>query len=508
MNITHAYVDKGFVNPRRSPPELIRKFNLHEENDATGLFWQQKDQSIKVPGQLFFVPGEGVKLVLDGAFGEGPKRYESFPIINGMLSNGTNCTLFSPQGYVDQYYSNNKALVTILYSPFFVGGGCFHSEENFEINLLDVQFSHLEKWFDPPFDLISNLDSSELLMCFKPENVDVNVEWKGDSYQISTFCKRRIPLGPGDSETTFNYEYRFHIKSSKQNPASKLVEIASILRECLMFLVGTGVYTLSIAAVKDHLSLPEEQKFYHIFTGVDVPSYIRTDDSLFNTRYRSFHGQFEKTVQCWFENRERLSVVIDTYKEILLNDGASEQSVFIKIIQTLEHFHGIIFEKNKYCSKNEWEDFINWFEDNTPLPNDECQTKYISISKLVEMREIVLKRISGFNSLSLRTRLEDLFNGIKGDCLWPAIGNPDNPRDHVSKLISGIENTRHYYTHFRASLQKNILINEDLEQCTALLWGVMTFYLGYILNIPEKIIDEITFQSTRAMFVVSRYKKL
>ncbi len=246
-----------------------------------------------------------------------------------------------------------------------------------------------------------------------------------------------------------------------------------------------------------------------IYLGVDVPSYIRTDSSLYCTRYDKFKDHFSEFIKRWFENRSKLDVVINSYKEILLNDGVYEDSLFLRIVQTLEHFHGIVFDKkNKYCSKTEWEAFVDWFQKNTPEPDKTDLDCNMPLEKLKSLREITLNRISGLNSLTLRSRLENLFDGVQSGCLWPAIDNPNEPRQHIKKIIQEIEDTRNYLTHYRQKLKSKRVVDRDLERNTALLWGLMAYWIGKFLKIPETILDDIAFQSTRAMFLTGRRTKL
>jgi len=193
----------------------------------------------------------------------------------------------------------------------------------------------------------------------------------------------------------------------------------------------------------------------------------------------------------------------------LLNDGAYEDSLFLRIVQTLEHLHEIVFDKaNRYCSKTEWKAFINWFQNNTPEPNKSDLGCNIPLEKLKSLREITLNRISSLNSLTLRSRLENLFDGVQGGCLWPAIGNPNDPRQRIKEIINEIEDTRNYLTHYRQELKSKRALDRDLERNTALLWGLTAYWIGKSLNLPEKELNDIAFQSTRAMFLIGKRTKL
>jgi len=511
MEITHVPVEWGFLSPKRPPPKAFKNYKLHKEFDTTGEFWIPSNENEKISGQLFFIPGDGTRLLLNGSFQGGPKRKTSFAVLNGRLAKGTPCTLLDVWGHVNAYGLNPCHYITDLHCKLFIIGGNFTKEDDIVIDFLDVQLSHVEKWFNGPYDLITNMDSSEHLMCFQPDEASANIIWQEKHCKLDAFCSRSVPLGVGPNETKFKYAYRFHLSSKKKYNISWFFEVASILRECFIYLIGTGIYTLEMVAMEDHEQKSENDsgpKQYMIFFGVDVPSYIRTDASLYCTRYDNFKEHFPKFIEKWFENRSKLSVVINTYKEILLNDGAYEENIFLRIVQTLEHLHGIAFNKNKYCSKSEWKAFVSWFQKNTPVPDKADLDGNIEPEKLYKLRDITLNRITSLNSLTLRSRLENLFDGVQGGCLWPAIGNPNDPHQRIQEIINEIEDTRNYLTHYRQSLKSIRSRDKELERNTALLWGLLTYWIGKILNMPEKILSEITFQSTRAMFLVGKRTKL
>ncbi|NQU03677.1 MAG: hypothetical protein HQ589_05970 [Syntrophaceae bacterium] len=512
MEITHVPVEWGFLSPKRPPPDAFKNFRLHKEFNTTGEFWRPSNETESISGQIFFIPGGGAQLFLNGSFEGGPKRKTSFSALNGRLAKGAPCTLIDVWGHVNAYGLNPIHYITDLHCKLFIVGGQFTREDDINIDFLDVQFSHVEKWFNSPYDLIINRDSSEYLMCFQPDEAQANIIWQGKQCKIDLFCSRTVPFGAGPSETKFKYAYRFHLSSKEKYHISWFFEVASTLRECFIYLIGTGIYTLEVIGIENYSQDSDskpELKQYMMYLDVDVPSYIRTDASLYSTRYDNFKDHFAGFIEKWFDNRSKLAVVINTYKEILLNDGAFEENIFLRIVQTLEHLHGIAFDKTtKYCSTSEWKAFVSWFKKNTPVPDKVSLDYNIGLDKLNNLREITLNRIASLNSLTLRSRLETLFDGVQGGCLWPAIDNPNKPRQRIKEIIKEIEDTRHYLTHYRKNLKSKISKDRELERNTALLWGLLTYWIGKILNLPEEVLSEMTFQSTRAMFLVGKRTKL
>ncbi|MDY6894378.1 MAG: hypothetical protein SVO01_03020 [Thermotogota bacterium] len=152
--------------------------------------------------------------------------------------------------------------------------------------------------------------------------------------------------------------------------------------------------------------------------------------------------------------------------------------------------------------------FVSWFQNNTPEPDKADLDCAIPLEKLKSLREITLNQMTSLNSLTLRSRLENLFDGVQGGCLWPAIDNPNKPRQRIKEIIKEIEDTRNYLTHYRQKLKSKRAVDRDLERNTALLWGLLTYWMGKMLKLPETVLSDIAFQSTRAMFLIGKRTKL
>ncbi len=506
MHISHKPVEWGFLSYRRPAPKALKDYSLYKEFDTSGTFWRVDNPTHTISGRLSFVPGSSLVLSLDGSFNEGPHRSVSFPILQGRLSTGTPCTLLYCWGHVNAYQRNRSYFITELHSEYLLLGALYKNEKDIKIRLLDLQFSHLENWFDWPYKLIHGKDSSEILMRYNPNSLSTVVKHKGTECKIDVFCSRTTPLGAGPSKTSFEYGYRLHLSTKVETSIHWFLEVASILRESFLYLVGTGIYTLDIHAAED---LPKKRqdgtwpRTLKIYMGVDVPSVIRTDSSLYCTTYNKFKEHYPNFLANWFANRQDLSVVIDTYKETLLNDGAYGENIFLRLVQTLEHLHGLAFEgKTKYCRKEQWRKFTEWLDKNA-LEIEGNDGDHQSEDRQ-PLRDIILRRISNLNELSLKSRIENLIYGVPGSLLMPILNNPKDAKKATSKLITEIDNTRNYLTHFRRSAKKRAALGKDLEENTAILWAILSYWLGKLLNLEDKVLSDISFQAKRAMFLVGR----
>jgi hypothetical protein len=275
MEVTHHYPEWGFFSPHRPPPEAFKDFKLHQEFNITGEFWRPSNENQKIPGQLFFIPGFGVRLLLNGSFQDWPKSKESFPVLNGGLAKGIPCTLLDAWGHVNTYGLEPCHYVAELFCKLLITGGIFYEDDDINISSMDVHLSHVDNWFNSPYELKINKEVTECLMCFQPDEARADILWKDKQCKIVAYCARTVPLRAGSNETKFSYAYRFHISSKGKCHYSWFFEVASILRECFLYLIGSGIYTLDMIATMDceqkDLEGPRTKK-YGFFIAVDVPS--------------------------------------------------------------------------------------------------------------------------------------------------------------------------------------------------------------------------------------------
>ena len=92
---------------------------------------------------------------------------------------------------------------------------------------------------------------------------------------------------------------------------------------------------------------------------MDVPAILRLDAYYFSTNYDNVRRSLAKFLRTWFARAPELNVVTKAYAETLLNNGAYEESIFLSVVQTLEHFESIVFPKRStYFVRHEWEAFL------------------------------------------------------------------------------------------------------------------------------------------------------
>src|SRR5689334_21268235 len=97
----------GFISSARKAPPILEGKELFTEWEAAGHFWLPDRPEEKLWGNLTFAPGGGINVVLEGSFwGESGHGGEGIKcaVLNGVLFNGSHCTVFDSICYVESYF--------------------------------------------------------------------------------------------------------------------------------------------------------------------------------------------------------------------------------------------------------------------------------------------------------------------------------------------------------------------------------------------------------------------
>lgn len=330
----------------------------------------------------------------------------------------------------------------------------------------------------------------------------MDISYNSVEFKINTFCSRTIPFECSEKGIEFNYQYHIYIEPSNPQDYDWFYDVLVILREFFTFIIGKGAYTLDIRGFYSNNSdekcnLKNE---ISIFIPVVIPKTLYSDSHYITTRYNDIKDKIQDVMKYWFFNYDKIKIITSTYRKILTHEGESVRNIFMQVVQNLEHFHGVIFpNESKYLTKSKWEEFIDWLSEN--LPNDLFVTDDREVEK---SRDIIIQRISSLNKLSLRSRLEQIFNSVSRVELMPLINNPSDSKKAIENLIKKIQDNRNYYTHYDKKLKRNQISRKDLEEVTSICWSVLTYILAKKIGFNDKYSGEMAYNSKMAMFLISR----
>lgn len=172
----------------------------------------------------------------------------------------------------------------------------------------------------------------------------------------------------------------------------------------------------------------------------------------------------------WFQKEQVLRPVYDLLLSTIYSPGQYVQSTFLSLAQALESFHRRVYE-GKYVSEEEYSSVRSALADAIPASMDRKLS-----AKLRTMLQYG-------NELSLKSRLEYLFDGIRRDHL-DNLSRTDDPRQFIRLIVD----IRNYLTHYEG--RKPSILASTVEmynlnrRMTALLMLLIFKYLG----IPEDLI--------------------
>ena len=357
----------GFMSSARKPPPVFEDYILMREFKDTGRFWLPKKAGEKLWGRLHYLPGDVTSITLDGNISRNPIGLGNLhiPELHGVLSTGAHVVLKDLWGDVETFMGEEYHFRTNLHSPLFLFGlpterATSHFEE------VSVKFSHLADWFDRPLRVERQGTGFEkMLVAFEPDEFSVYTELEGRHLKVSTFCEHTTPIMADNKGVEFSYSYKLIISPEDSQPLDWYLHAIAVLRPLFMLLLGNGVYTLEIKAF---CSIDEDPNPVHVFPRVTVPQLVRIGETKFSVRHEAVRNDLEVLLREWFAKEKILRVIRGALTDLLTVDGLTPEAVFTRIVQTMEHFHGVVSEeKGRYVAKRTWRKFCVWLDEVDPI---------------------------------------------------------------------------------------------------------------------------------------------
>jgi len=178
----------------------------------------------------------------------------------------------------------------------------------------------------------------------------------------------------------------------------------------------------------------------------------------------------ETLFENWFQKEEVLRPVYDLLLSTVYSPGQHVQSTFLSLAQALESFHRRVHGGN-YLSEEGYSSIKNALIAAIPAGIDEKLS-----GKLKAMLQYA-------NELSLKSRLDDLLEGIRRDHLDNLAGT-DDPRRFVRSLVDIRNYLTHYGEHKPSILESTTEMYNLNRRLTALLLLLILKYLG----LPEDFV--------------------
>jgi hypothetical protein len=489
----------GFMSSARKPPPALENYTLMREFKETGRFWLPEATAERLWGRLHYLPGDSTNITLDGNISRlpvGPGNLR-FTELHGELSTGEPVVLKDLWGDVETFGEDQHFRTNLHAQIFLYGLPAERATGHFK--QVWVEFSHLAEWFERPLR-VERQDAGlkNMLVIFEPDEFAVPTEFEGWPLKVTTFCERTIPIGASTKGVEFTYSYKLIIAPDDPQPLDWHLRAIAVLRSLFMLLLGNGVYTLEIKAFG---SSNEMTSPVHVFPRVTVPLVVRLEDNQFYVRHETVRNDLGVLAREWFAKEEILRVIRGSLIDLLTVDGLTPEAVFTRIVQTMEHLHGVVSEeKGRYVAKRTWRRFCAWLDE--VFPGKPGVDDSEELKELKTHREPLIGQIRGVNSLTFRSRLRSLFDRVPGRELMPLLDNPGNPDAYLDEFLRRVEATRNYLTHFSSKLKADAFDGKDLERAALQCWAVLLFNISFFLGVREEVAGEIAWAGRKSMFLV------
>jgi hypothetical protein len=495
----------GFVTARRKPPEELSKYPLYTDFQATGRFWLPEAPEQTWWGQVLFRPGDAVCVTLDDPpWLSAPDGGIEVSVLLGRLSDGTPCTMLDGRALVETHYRERPYHLATVFGRYFIGGVHLAGIDDPQMTSAYCQFTHLNEWFGSPYQVNHDDDRTRSVLWFQPSEFTLQLEAQGVPFELCSFCRRSVPWEMMSRGDQWSYDYCLYIRPTSPQGLAWFLSTAATVRRCMIFLIGCAIYTPDLTPCFVNRSNEAESDSFpgFLMQAVDIPSFIRTHALYCSTTYGAIAQIFPQVVSAWFRQEQQLNIVMRAYAETLLNDGAYEESVFLGVVQVLEHFHALLFpRKVTYFERLVWKAFLVKLGDF--IPSALVETGGLKPEGTRKKTELLLNRIRYLNQVSLQTKLTDLLEMLGFD-FTPILDNPDDLDVAVKKFARKVTATRHFLTHYSQKQARQAFSEADLRRATSSCWAILTYWLAWRLGIGEDLAGKMALKAKSAMFLTAQ----
>lgn len=510
MRISTSFEMSGFAVSARTAPKELADAPLMKPLEATGRFWLPGIMDKQISGNLYYAPGRDTSVITQGSFFgsrySGAQRHE--PAIHGQLFNGAPCTLLNASiyenGYLTEDGPEDHLWLEIFGKSLILGVHAVPTEE-LPLKDVSVQFSHLDQWFDNPYEISRQKGQSEIATVkFILPEVLLPFLSGGRQATVRVDCLRGIPSSIPANDVSWTFAHQLLITPEQPAPLSWFITAVASLRRFFTFLIGSSVYTLKLEGTTAESQQPNNVLLYPTIT---VPASVRISQRYFHCKYSDVREALPALVSSWGENAEKLDTVMRGIQDLCTIDGVAPEGLFLAVTQLLEHFDGVLHPETSFVlPPATWRKFLKWLR--MHYKSGELAAPANAAQLTEKQEEIICQRIGGANRIPFRSRLHRMFGGVPTQVILPVLGNPLDCAIYIEDMLRRVQRTRDYLTHLGGERPSDVFSIHEMEKVTTQCWCVLIYWTAHSLGLNEKLCDEITYNARNALFLVSGGKEL
>lgn len=454
--------------------------SLFEEFQCKGMWWLPQKPDERVPGTLFYKPGEAIRLELSGAF-----RDFGSPIISplhrpgailGVIEGGKDCTLYEPIQSGSRRSRAGVSSSSFISHQLYVGKH-FQSKNDIRFTSMIVQMTYLDEWAGHEALKVDSLDEgvckitvpyySRSIFTVRVESrnasVSVRSNWGLSYSSVEAHCKHFvdihiIPDDPQENEwfDIFQRDYS----------------------DLLTLFIGNAVYPCNITAFGGDVEIAPgrmTKETVNVYTSQLNPRRReRVSSHDMPVPLAAIKNDVGGFIEKWFANSEKLKPVYTLLTATYYNRQMYVESEFLTLMQAIETFHRRELG-GKYLAESDYEEY--YAEMVKALPS----------STPSDLKERLKQYLRHGNELSLRKRIVQLTDGLSADTRKKIAENID---EFVEKLVA----TRNYLTHYEKQKGEVIKSIEEYFHMNAKLTAILSLLLLKRIGLREEEIAERIFR--------------
>lgn len=494
----------GFISLRRRPPKEFEDYPLLKDFQITGRFWLPTNEN-KISGIIDFKGGGPASLRLDGLLHESHEKpfREDKGIILGKLGSGAPLTILGYGGFVTTFGAKDeKNFKTSIEFDYLLIGKHFETSGLILLRELKIKFTHLDEWFDPPYEMDSS--GSDFIVKRRTRGSDFKLVDQEEEFALRHFPQTTTSI-PGPKGINIRYSNLLYITSETEKPLEWFLDKAAVLRNFFSFIIGRPVFTLDCEGV---LFLSDLDPKIPIYFVPQVPENVVFDRYYFGIIERNVRSILSDLFNSWFASYRKYTTAYRLYLSLLYANGLHEETVFLNMTQAVEHLHKELFaSQSTYFEASQWKKLKNSFLDNIPMDlklQKEFESKFHPREKLVEFLK---NKFGDMNRVTLRTRLDQMIEGMPPSFLGSIFIARNKSINYIYEgFAEEIADIRNSLTH--AKPKNPLPASEELQLICAELWAILTYWLARQFISDEKILSDLVFKSRFAEFLVRFHSNL
>lgn len=434
-----------------------------------GLFFLPEAPDEEVAGELMFDFENNIRLELYGSFLNEPKQFmedKKQEAIWGYLFNGTKISLIN-------CHATNKALnfggyLIATYNAQVIFKGIHVKDINEEVFFeLYAELDHLDEWLDINGSRVQfSEDFKNINLEYtKPEEIKYQID---DQFTCSFVFSHSLPIGGRE----FNLEPKsfFKLNSNKACSFEKFTSTLWKFQTLLSFftLSKVRIKALSLYSEWEKQVTTDNKSVHHaieIYYPQAVTSFDEADKHDYLLDYGDLEILFGVILQKWFVIEQDFNPIIQILYNHLGKLTQFNETVFLNIVQGVEAYHRRYIQNTQQLRQANKE----WLSDIFKEVSSKDHIKWLT------------EKLAFSYEPSLKMRLTELFK-VASDELFL-----NHTQEEITKIIRKIVDTRNYYTHYGAELERKKSNSGEMVMFSKILRNILIVNILKSLNITDEL---------------------